>query len=189
MYTNTYGEKMISIVTQEKFFKSADQWLWSYCHYLGSVTVNGSSYDLGIYISDTGSYSYAIAYGDNPGDYQSGYIYSDYGKLYSHIIYQFKNNSIHGVLKLTYDLAVQANLLRNVQYIITDESLPNLFQADDVTLSQYSGKKFKLHLFKNDPIICTCESPQPGYVNYVTDAGQIDDLSRNMINFLEYLPD
>ena len=57
------------MIVQTKFFPQADEWMWNYCHYLGSIELNGDKYDLGIHTSkDVDRYSFAIVYGDDPGE-------------------------------------------------------------------------------------------------------------------------
>ena len=52
--------------------------MWNYCVYLGPFTnSNGDNFDLGVFMGDYeafGSASAAIVYGDNPGNYLSGFL-------------------------------------------------------------------------------------------------------------------
>lgn len=66
----------------DKFYPSANEWMWNYCTFLGKFTDSeGENYDLGIhinkgYIDLGGSYvssiSDATVHGEEPGDYSSG---------------------------------------------------------------------------------------------------------------------
>lgn len=146
------------MIVQTKFFPQADEWMWNYCHYLGSIELNGDKYDLGIHKSkDVDRYSFAIVYGNDPGDYISGIIYDFKGNLNPHVIYQFKNNSAQGLYKLTYDLAVKAGLFINVQYIITDLDRVFSFQNNRHDFIGYVGHQFKIYSSEGEPIVCTCE--------------------------------
>ncbi len=145
-------------VTQVKFYPEADSWMWNYCHYLGSIQLESGSYDVGIHKSrEVDRYSFAIVYGNEPGDYMSGIIYDFKGNLTQSVIYQLKNNSAYGLYKLTYDLAVKAGLFTNVQYVITDLSRVFSF-ADRRDFIGYVGQKFKIYSSEGEPIVRTCET-------------------------------
>lgn len=65
------------------YYPSAKEWMWTYCIYLGPFTDSkGGNHDLGIYIDDYHDedsilrYSNATVYGDEPGNYQSGDLYT-----------------------------------------------------------------------------------------------------------------
>ena len=53
-------------------FPEARDWMWNYCIYLVPYSEKGINYDLGIFINSSNKASYAIVYGDHPGDYMSG---------------------------------------------------------------------------------------------------------------------
>lgn len=63
-------------VVQKKHFPNADNWMWDYCKYLGSIEYQGYKFDLGIWIpkGKIERPSYAIVYGNDAGDYISGHI-------------------------------------------------------------------------------------------------------------------
>lgn len=44
----------------------------TYCLYLGSITLNDTNFDLGVYEQKDGSVSHAIVYGEDPSEYISG---------------------------------------------------------------------------------------------------------------------
>lgn len=123
------------------------------------VVIDDHQYDLGIHKSkEVDRYSFAIVYGNDPGDYISGIIYDFKGNLNPHIIHQFKNNSAYGLYKLTYDLAVKAGLFTNVQYIITDLDRVFSFQNNRHDFIGYVGHKFKIYSSEAEPIVRTCET-------------------------------
>ena len=67
----------------EKFFPSADEWMWSYCTFLGKfVDSRGENWDLGILIEGDieGQWSAACVYGNEPGNYISGARFMYYNK-------------------------------------------------------------------------------------------------------------
>jgi len=63
----------------DKFYPQANEWMWSYCTFLGKFTdKEGINYDLGVYI-DTGVFVHsprnvcdATVHSNTPGDYTSG---------------------------------------------------------------------------------------------------------------------
>lgn len=63
-----------------KFYPSANEWMWNYCIFLGKFTdKKGRNYDLGIYMTftfdkelDYKNCSGAIVHGNEAGDYASG---------------------------------------------------------------------------------------------------------------------
>jgi hypothetical protein len=56
------------------FYPSAKEWMWDYCIYLGPFTDSkGNNYDLGIYLGLDSYPSAAIVYGNEPGNYLSGF--------------------------------------------------------------------------------------------------------------------
>jgi hypothetical protein len=56
------------------FYPSAKEWMWDYCIYLGPFTDSkGNNYDLGIYLGSDSYPSAAIVYGNEPGNYLSGF--------------------------------------------------------------------------------------------------------------------
>lgn len=58
------------------YYPSAREWMWNYCIYLGPFTDSrGNNYDLGCFISDYGYISNATVYGNEAGQYMSGYVY------------------------------------------------------------------------------------------------------------------
>jgi hypothetical protein len=56
-------------------FPKAKYWMWNYCVFLGPYydPIAEKKYDLGLYFGPDGT-SFAIVYGDDPGDYLSGDI-------------------------------------------------------------------------------------------------------------------
>jgi hypothetical protein len=44
----------------------------TYCEYLGSITIDGHNYDLGVYIQKDKTVSHAIVCGEDDSDYISG---------------------------------------------------------------------------------------------------------------------
>ena len=71
---------MIKIDQTDKFYPSADEWMWNYCTFLGKWTdpETGDNWDLGIYLPkriDTPSC--ASVYGDTPGNYNSAEVYRE----------------------------------------------------------------------------------------------------------------
>ena len=60
---------------RDKFYPSADSWMWNYCIFLGKFTDSkGVNYDLGIHVGELGGendISGAIVGGDTAGDYAS----------------------------------------------------------------------------------------------------------------------
>ena len=63
------------------FYPSAKEWMWSYCIYLGPFTDSkGRNFDLGIYIDNDSMFEYsdATVFGDEPGEYMSGPLYSEF---------------------------------------------------------------------------------------------------------------
>ena len=68
-------ENNFIINPDDKFFPSADEWMWDYCTFLGKFTDSkGDNYDLGILLEGNikGQWSAAIVYGNTPGNYISG---------------------------------------------------------------------------------------------------------------------
>ena len=64
---------MVNIL--KKFYPEADDWMWTYCRFLGCfVDSSGRQYDLGVH-EDKIDPSYAIVFGPEPGDYCGGEIY------------------------------------------------------------------------------------------------------------------
>lgn len=59
------------------FYPEAEHWMWDspHCINLGEFEYDGRQYDLGVYVNpSTSEVSHAIVYGNEPGDYLSGYI-------------------------------------------------------------------------------------------------------------------
>jgi hypothetical protein len=59
----------------DKFFPSADEWMWNYCTFLGKFTNSGGEkFDLGILLEGDikGQWCAACVYGNTPGNYISG---------------------------------------------------------------------------------------------------------------------
>ena len=62
----------------KKYYPSANNWMWNYCTFLGQYTdVNGDNYDLGVLLKTESNlviseFSFAIVYGNKPGNYISG---------------------------------------------------------------------------------------------------------------------
>ena len=72
------NQPWIPINQQHKNFPAANVWMWTYCEWLGSFKdEEGNLYDLGLYLNDLHTPSYAIVYGNIPGDYISGPISLD----------------------------------------------------------------------------------------------------------------
>lgn len=68
----------------DKFYPSADEWMWDYCTFLGKFTDSqGNNFDLGIYIrhdvpkDSILKYSNATVYNDVPGSYLSDSLQSN----------------------------------------------------------------------------------------------------------------
>lgn len=58
---------------ENKFYPEAENWMWTYCEFLGKFTDSkGRNYDLGIYVGEKPYISAAIVWGNTPGDYSSG---------------------------------------------------------------------------------------------------------------------
>ena len=74
-WRDAHNKPWIPLHLQHKNFPAANVWMWTYCEWLGSFKdENGDLYDLGLYIGEK-QISYAIVYGNIPGDYISGQIY------------------------------------------------------------------------------------------------------------------
>jgi hypothetical protein len=56
------------------YYPSAINWMWDYCIHLGKFKNGKHEYDLGVYCPCAGDVSFAIVYGNEPGDYISGDI-------------------------------------------------------------------------------------------------------------------
>jgi len=68
-------ENLNELKTNKVFYPSADDWMWDYCHFLGSWVnpYNGAKYDLGIFTKkDLKDTSGAMVYGNIDGNYISG---------------------------------------------------------------------------------------------------------------------
>ena len=64
-------------------YPEAENWMWSYCIYLGPYeSVGARKYDLGVYVDPQGNLSAAIVYGNEPGSYISGELDTFEGELY-----------------------------------------------------------------------------------------------------------
>lgn len=109
---------MSTKITQNKHFPTADNWMWNYCRYLGSIRdVNGRPYDLGIWISsDKLQISFAIVDGPEGGDYHSGNIYVD-GVIQSHVFNWLSNsNLIH--YQIAFKLAQEKGIFKDTLHCI-----------------------------------------------------------------------
>jgi len=75
-WRDSQNQPWISLKYQQKHFPAADRWMWNYCEFLGSFTHDDKHYDLGLYLDAEycGHISYAIVYGNIPGEYISGPI-------------------------------------------------------------------------------------------------------------------
>lgn len=116
-------------VTQTKHYPQADNWMWNYCQYLGSVLdVDGRPYDLGVWTSsDKIQISFAIVDGPIGGDYHSGSIYVD-GVIQSHIFSWLKNSKLipHQV---AFKLAQQKGVFKNTLHHVDLEKI-NQYHTD-----------------------------------------------------------
>jgi hypothetical protein len=67
-------------MSEDKFYPSADEWMWSYCIFLGKfVDSKGNKWDLGVHIESSDIFDFyrlsaAIVHGNESGDYYSGDI-------------------------------------------------------------------------------------------------------------------
>jgi len=70
------NQPWIPLKYQQKNYPAANNWMWTYCEWLGSFTHEGKHFDLGLYLANGHSpqISYDIVYGNVPGEYISGQI-------------------------------------------------------------------------------------------------------------------
>jgi len=71
-----------------------DHHIRTYCRYLGSVLINDSKYDLGVYMNPDGSVSHAIVYGNDDGDYLSGDVTRTWTTITRINLMVFKENML-----------------------------------------------------------------------------------------------
>jgi len=82
-WRDSQNQPWIPLEYQQKHYPEAHVWMLNHCVFLGSFTHDHQHYDLGLYLQkETAGFvrdyiSYAIVYGDNPGDYISGDVYLD----------------------------------------------------------------------------------------------------------------
>lgn len=126
-------------IHQNKFFPNADNWMWNYCTYLGSITLENRNYDMGIWQSeDKTRYSFAIVDGNESGEYHSGSLFTD-GVLESHIISWYKQNAAL-IYFITYFLAIEKGMFADC---IIEKNLDELYTYHDM---------FKMNLNQGDII-------------------------------------
>ena len=75
--TKVGRQKAFVINPIDKFFPDANEWMWSYCTFLGKyIDKDGKKWDLGIYYRDN-EILCASVYGNKDGQYTSGRITTD----------------------------------------------------------------------------------------------------------------
>lgn len=116
-------------VTQNKFFPQADDWMWDYCRYLGSIrSTDNRSYDLGVWISPSKTeISFALVDGPNGGDYHSGSIYVD--KIIQLNIFNWLKSTNLTIHQVAFELAQKAGLFKDMNHQIDLNNL-NQYHTD-----------------------------------------------------------
>lgn len=113
----------MSKVTQNKHYPQADNWMWNYCYYLGSIRdKDGRPYDLGIWTSaDKKQISFAVVDGPVGGDYHSGSIYVD-GIIQPHI-FKWLNNPNLIPHQIAFKLAQEKGIFKDTFHHVDLEKI------------------------------------------------------------------
>lgn len=174
-------------VFQKKSYPQADDYMWNYCTYLGSIRdTDGRPYDLGIWISsDNLQISFAIVDGPNSGDYHSGSIYVD-GIIQSHIFSWLTNPNLipHQVaFKLAQEKGLFENTLHHVDLNNVDKYYTDIYKYMRDVISDKECIVVSKHGIKRKVICSRDMSVDFTMAVYVFDAETFEEVDTREIYY------
>lgn len=186
MFKETYMNILGFEVTQEKHFPEANNWMWDYCIYLGSILYEDRKYDLGINKNHNfDSASWAIVDGNEPGSYHSNSFYFNKCVQYHLVNLLLSPKSIPW--QITYILAKQEGHFDDMLNQVSFDHLSNYKEYGQV-FGEIIGKgevEVIIHKHKSAPVKTTLVNNGTKWYQ-VKDKLTNDEPDISEIAFIEY---